>query len=186
MKDSSRINDAARYRCSSCGHEAFGAQLIPIQAARLTEVDGQIVKTGEIYISNRVCSRCRGPVNPVTPQNAPMSRAREIHALSLVSMLALSHANPRELRRATDLTRAQIIERINTLLPLLDEGPRSEIQSLFERADQSGTAEVARTRAMTLTILDRERTKCSGYTRPEGVLGGPCTECGRSQPEHNQ
>lgn len=26
--------------------------------------------------------------------------------------------------------------------------------------------------------------KCSNYKRPEGVLGGPCLNCGRSQPEH--
>src|SRR5678815_2789523 len=27
---------------------------------------------------------------------------------------------------------------------------------------------------------------CHGYLRPEGVLGGPCLECGRSQPEHTE
>jgi hypothetical protein len=25
---------------------------------------------------------------------------------------------------------------------------------------------------------------CSNYTRPKGVMGGPCLECGASQPEH--
>jgi len=25
---------------------------------------------------------------------------------------------------------------------------------------------------------------CTAYSRPEGVMGGPCENCGRSQPEH--
>lgn len=25
---------------------------------------------------------------------------------------------------------------------------------------------------------------CNNYRRPEGVMGGPCMNCGRSQPEH--
>jgi len=25
---------------------------------------------------------------------------------------------------------------------------------------------------------------CDNYTRPRGVIGGPCTNCGASQPEH--
>lgn len=25
---------------------------------------------------------------------------------------------------------------------------------------------------------------CDDYSRPEGVMGGPCLHCGRSQPEH--
>ena len=30
----------------------------------------------------------------------------------------------------------------------------------------------------------REQHACADYKRPEGVLGGPCLNCGKSQPEH--
>lgn len=25
---------------------------------------------------------------------------------------------------------------------------------------------------------------CENYSRPQGIMGGPCLNCGRSQPEH--
>lgn len=32
--------------------------------------------------------------------------------------------------------------------------------------------------------LSTAQKACEDYSRPEGVMGGPCLNCGRSQPEH--
>lgn len=34
------------------------------------------------------------------------------------------------------------------------------------------------------TIIVLDRPMCSAYTRPPMTLGGPCLNCGASQPEH--
>ena len=35
-------------------------------------------------------------------------------------------------------------------------------------------------------VIPEEKSGCSGYKRPKGVMGGPCLNCGRSQPEHTK
>lgn len=64
--------------------------------------------------------------------------------------------------------------------------PGGEVASL--QCDDDTLDDVPHDRLMSAAELKELKlyppAACIGYVRPEGVLGGPCLRCGRSQPEH--
>lgn len=68
-------------------------------------------------------------------------------------------------------------------------GPRASVSIGFEEDDEFWVcvAEIESEPTPTKdeqTLTPKDGETCSTYTRPEGVMGGPCIKCGRVRSEH--
>lgn len=100
-------------------------------------------------------------------------RARELSAVASTTMLNESLAHQENLR-ACRQSHGELVLRLAGFRDVLDRPetmPRDEADEV-RRAALEGWATGVPT------------PPCEGYRRSEGVMGGPCLNCGRSQPEH--